>query len=104
MSIFTASRLSVADLIQVAIKNGFGGSEIVLETAVAVALAESDGDPTAHRVTAREDSRGLWQVNVRAHPQYASQDMYEPNTNARAAFAISRGGTDWHAWTTYTSG
>lgn len=72
--------------------------------AVAVAIAESGGNEQAHAVNAREDSRGLWQINVRAHPQYAMQNLYDPQTNARAAFAISGGGTNWKPWTTYTSG
>lgn len=77
---------------------GFRGMN--LQVAVAIALAESNGgDTTAHRVTSREDSRGLWQINVRAHPELAS-NLFDPATNARAAFAVHRkqGFDAWSVW------
>src|SRR6266540_1210395 len=80
-----------------------GGARVLAPIMAAIGYAESRGNVRAHYVTAREDSRGLWQINVRAHPQFASQDLYDPLTNARAALGVlhSQG---LGAWSTYTSG
>lgn len=79
---------------------GFRGAD--LQTSIAVALAESGGDPSAHALTSREDSRGLWQINVRAHPEL-SGNLYDPATNARAARAVLRK-QGWGAWSVFKSG
>ena len=55
----------------------------------AIALAESGGTAGAHNPRG-EDSRGLWQINVAAHPTCAGDDLYDPLDNARAAFEVSR--------------
>ena len=91
-----------AEIARVAAGAGFTGDGLV--TAVAVAMAESSGNPTAHLLTSREDSRGLWQINVRAHPSYDANRLYDPAYNAAAAYDISGGGTSWRAWSTYTNG
>ena len=74
------------------------------QTACAVCMAESRGDPTAHN-TNGEDSRGIFQINVapNANPGYAAEDLFDPWTNARVAHEIwqARG---WQPWTTYTGG
>ncbi len=67
--------------------------------AVAVALAESSGDPNAHNTARGNDARGLWQVNVKegAHPGYKGRDLYNPNVNAQTAHEIwERDG--WAPW------
>lgn len=46
---------------------------------------ESEGNPQARNLTMAEDSRGLFQINVRANPQYAGMDLYNPVINARIA-------------------
>ena len=69
--------------------------------AAAIAFAESGGVPGAINRNSREYSIGLWQINVQAHP-YSVSDMKDPIKNARAAFAISKGGTDWSDWAAYT--
>jgi hypothetical protein len=85
---------------------GFNPAQAVVATAVA--LAESGGKTTAHCLDCfpgvKEDSRGLWQVNVDAHPDMASWNLYDPATNAKAAYQISSGGKSFGAWSTYTSG
>lgn len=93
--------MSAGDVASAAVGAGFNGRGLV--TAIAVALAESNGNPSAHN-TNGEDSRGLWQINVAAHPQYASYNLYDPLTNAQVAYAISSGGTSWTAWSTYLNG
>lgn len=78
-----------------------------LAIATAIALAESGGNPNAHCLNCagvQEDSRGLWQINVDAHPQYASENLYDPAVNAAAMFQVSGGGVNWHPWSTFTSG
>lgn len=88
-------------------------------TAAAVALAESGGDPAVINNTARRDlpgyhapgpgaqpeySVGLWQINTLAHPTYTATDLLRPIVNAEAAVAISKNGTDFNPWSTFTSG
>jgi hypothetical protein len=77
-----------------------GGNPADADTMAAIALAESSGNPLAHAYTSKEDSRGLWQVNVYAHPQYEQVDLYNPEVNAKAAVAIRGGGLQ--NWSTYT--
>jgi cell wall-associated NlpC family hydrolase len=76
---------------------GFSPDQAV--TMTAVALAESGGDTGAHNPRG-EDSRGLWQINVAAHKDLTAQNLYDPLTNARAAFRVSRSGADVSPWTT----
>lgn len=90
-------------------KAGFRGD--ALRTAIAVAMAESGGNPRAANRTAPDDSHGLWQVNYfgnlakeRTKKFGNQQAQYDPATNARAAYAISGGGKNWRPWTTFTSG
>lgn len=77
-----------------------GGNPRHAQMAAQVALLESGGRARARALTGREDSRGLWQINVRAHPQYARRDLFNPAVNAQAAVRISRNGTNWQPWTT----
>jgi hypothetical protein len=93
--------LSARQIATFAAAAGFRGAD--LQTSVAVALAESGGNPAAHNLSSREDSRGLWQINVRAHPEFASSNLYDPATNARAARAVlAKQG--WRAWSVFTNG
>jgi hypothetical protein len=88
---------------------GFSGKD--LDIAVAVAKAESGWNPKAHNPVGRDDSYGLWQINMRGSlgPDRrkkfglkANTDLYDPATNAKAAYGI-RKSSGWDAWTTYTS-
>lgn len=81
--------------------------------AVAIALAESGGDPYAHNGDAPDNSYGLWQINMYGNmgPARRKQfgiannaDLYTPAVNARAMYEISGGGRNWNPWTTYTRG
>ncbi|WP_261567964.1 peptidoglycan-binding protein [Frankia gtarii] len=74
---------------------------VPLSTWVAVALGESGGNTFAH-ATVGEDSRGLWQINMRAHAGWVgSRNLYDPATNAWAAKRVceSQGVTAWSAYT-----
>lgn len=90
---------------------GFRGQS--LTTAVAVALAESGGDASAHNGQGQDDSYGLWQINLygslgparrRQFHLKSDDQLYGPDLNARAAWSISDHGTDWSPWSTYTYG
>ncbi|HEV7648962.1 MAG TPA: transglycosylase SLT domain-containing protein [Actinophytocola sp.] len=105
------SKLSPEQIAQAAHDAGFRGHD--LTTAVAVALAESGGDPHAHNPVPPDNSYGLWQINMigalgpdRRHDFHldANKELFDPETNAKAAFAISGKGDSFQPWTTFTSG
>lgn len=90
---------------------GLSGDAVAI--AVAIALAESGGNTNSHNGVPPDNSYGLWQINMlgsmgperRAQFGLASNEaLYDPTVNARAMFVISRGGTNWRPWTTYTRG
>ena len=89
--------LSAVEIYRFARLAGFSPDQAV--TMTAVALAESGGNSDAHNPHG-ENSQGLWQINAAAHPNYAAQNLYDPLTNARAAFEVSHGGQDVSPWTT----
>jgi cell wall-associated NlpC family hydrolase len=90
-------RYSAEQIYGFARRAGFTPDEAA--TMTAIALAESGGNSRAHNPYG-EDSRGLWQINARAHPGLAQQyDLYDPLQNARAAYAVSGGGADVSPWT-----
>lgn len=96
----TASQIAVY-----AANAGFKGTD--LQTAVAVALAESSGNPNANgdtEITAG-GSVGLWQINLAAHPEFNGENLYDPQTNANAAYAVYQAaGYSFSPWSTYKSG
>jgi len=74
---------------QYAYDAGFRGS--ALDGAVEIAVCESGlntGASCLNCFGVPEDSRGLWQINVNAHPQYKDVDLFNPATNAQAAYAV----------------
>jgi murein DD-endopeptidase MepM/ murein hydrolase activator NlpD len=91
------ARLSPAEIYRAARAAGFDRDGATTWTAIA--LAESGGNAAA-RNPKGEDSRGLWQINV--NPAVRPNkwgDLYDPLTNARAAFEISGGGRNMQPWT-----
>lgn len=60
-------------------------------TAKTIARCESNWRPWA---TGAAGERGIWQI----HPAYHHDATYDVLGNARAAYRISNGGTDWGAW------
>lgn len=83
--------------------------------AVAVALAESGGDPTRHNQNPAtgDDSYGLWQINMRGdlgperRQRYgltSNAQLLNPVTNADVAHRLSGGGADWSPWSTFRNG
>lgn len=104
--------LSPADIQTFAANAGFSGPD--LATAVAIALAESfpSGNPNSYNPETKaaggtpqgQGSYGLWQIYLKKHPEFAGSNLYDPQTNANAAYSIysRRGG--FSDWSTFTGG
>jgi hypothetical protein len=45
-----------------------------------------------------EDSRGLWQLNLRAHPQLGAWNLFDPQINAYFAYQLWAA-QGWQPWT-----
>jgi len=100
--------MNASQIQAVAANAGFTGPD--LATAVAIALAESNGNElsynpeTAAGTPAGQGSYGLWQIYLKLHPEFAGENLYDPQTNANAAFAIWDAAGGFHPWSTYNSG
>ena len=96
---------------------GFSGKS--LETAFAVSLAESRGNPRAFNNKRRDLSYGLFQINMKdddpASPNMGrnrrkqfgirnNEALFNTNTNIRAAYEVSDKGGWWKQWATYNDG
>ena len=107
-----SGNLTDAQIAAFARQAGFPESEIA--TAVAVARAESGGNPQAHNGKAPDNSYGLWQINMigtlgparrKAFGIPTNESLFDPLTNAKAAYRIwNDAGKNWKPWTTYTGG
>lgn len=103
--------LSPAQIAEYAHDAGFRGQDLTV--AVAVAMAESGGDTRAHNPVPPDNSYGLWQINMigslgpARRDQFdldSNRELFDPEENAKAAWAISGHGDSFRPWTTYTSG
>lgn len=96
---------------------GFTGED--LATAVAIAQAESSGDPgqynpesaffSEHQISSNRSadrgSYGLWQIFRFLHPEFDGWNLSDPQVNACAANIVYvRAGKKFGAWSTYNSG
>lgn len=81
-----------------------GGSSSSCPTAVAVAWAESRGNPGATGRNPGSYDRGLWQINSKWHPDVSDSCAYNAACNAKNAVRISSGGSRWSPWATYNDG
>jgi hypothetical protein len=103
--ISSGGNLSASDIAGYAANAGFDGPD--LQVAVAVALAESSGNPNAvgDLNLTPGGSIGLWQINLKAHPEYTAQQLMDPQANANAAFQIYQAaGNQFTPWSTYKNG
>jgi hypothetical protein len=92
--------LADSDIAGYVLQAGWSGGDA--STAVAVALAESGGDP-ARRGTVDPNDLGLFQVNSHYHPEILRSNWQDPASNAIVAHAIwAKDG--WAPWTTYRTG
>lgn len=107
-----SSSLPASEIARFAFQAGFRGE--ALATMVAIALSESNGNPRAHNPRGRDDSYGLWQINMfeslgpqrrRAWGLQSDEELWDPATNARAAFSLvqGRGGT-FQDWSDFNNG
>ena len=107
---------NVGQLKELALSVGF--NEKNASIAASVAMAESSGDSSNDTIKSGlyartgETSYGLWQINMTGAlgPERIKQlglssykDLYDPVTNARAAFKLS-GGSNWSPWSAYNNG
>jgi hypothetical protein len=112
------------ELLQTLQNAGFSGAS--LNTAYGVVKAESGGRPGAKNMQGLDKSYGLFQINMENNDprnpnmgvkrneaylkKYKSigytgpESLLDPFINARIAYDISKGGTNFNPWTTYTSG
>ena len=97
----------------VASQAGWSGDDLV--TAVAIALAESSGNPVAYNPEAvakvhgiptppGKGSYGLWQVYLFAHPEFEGWNLYDPQINAQAAYQIYNNAAGFNPWSTFGGG
>lgn len=86
------------DIARIALRNGFVRDRDKLATAVAIAMAESRGNSDA---VSKTNDVGLWQINLKAHPQYNAAQLKNVDENAKAMISISGNGTNWKPWVTY---
>jgi hypothetical protein len=90
-------KLTKGELVKLARDTGFPDADF----AASIALRESGGDPMAlNDHPPREVSVGLWQINTLVHHKFSREQLTDPKVNARYAFEISKGGTDWSPWST----
>ena len=97
-------QLSASEIAQLARTAGFAGSDLV--TAVAIALAESSGDPAivGDLEITRGGSIGLWQINLYWHPEYSKELLLNPEANAAAYAIYANADHSFSPWSTYASG
>ena len=104
-------RYGMGQLAGIARSVGFRGQAATIMAGIA--MAESGGNPRAHNPVPPDNSYGLWQINMlggmgperrRAFGLRSNNDLFDPMVNAKAAYSISGGGTNFRPWTTYTGG
>lgn len=95
--------LGAVDLATLALKAGWRGQNAARATAIM--LAESSGDTDAHNTKRGNDARGLMQINVKpsAHPQYASRNLYDAETNVATGFELWQQ-DGWKPWNSSRAG
>lgn len=79
-----------------------------LATAVAISLAESNGDTAAHawnpptpQVPTGSWDDGNFQINDHYHAEVPRAEAHDRKAAARHAARISKAGKDWHEWATW---
>lgn len=98
------ANLSDSQLADVVRQAGFPAS--AQATAIAIALAESGGrtDAVNRKNSNGSVDYGLFQINSIHKDLLARGSWTDPVSNARMAFSVSSGGTNWKPWTVYKTG
>lgn len=98
---YVGGRMNASDILTVASNAGFSGDD--LTNAIAIALAESSGNPNASGD--KGDSIGLWQIDTKYHPEYDKVSLTDPQYNANSAYAIYlAAGGSFTPWSTFKNG
>lgn len=94
----------MSSLMDILRQAGFRGDG--LQMAYAIVMAESGGRANASNSTGNSHGvdRGIFQINSYWHSEVSDAAAYDPLRAAKAAYRISKGGTDWHEWATYGNG
>ncbi len=98
-------KLSDVQIAAAAQSAGFSGNHLAV--AVAIALAESSGDPTAINRANRNGSTdyGLWQINSVHAALLRTGSWSNPADNARMAYAVyKQAGSRFTPWVQYKNG
>lgn len=106
----SATILTPAQIAYYAQTAGFDGDD--LSIAVAIALAESSGNPNVYNpettasggTPAGQGSYGLWQIYLKEHPEFAADNLYDPQTNANDAYETYTKAGGFSPWASYNSG
>jgi hypothetical protein len=111
VSLEDVKELTSYELVELLAAVGFEGK--ALKTAWAVAMRESRGHPTSHNKNAStgDNSYGLFQINMIGSMGIdrlaklkdkvgitKMVDLLDPVANAKAAYYMTDGGTDWSSW------
>ena len=94
--------LPIDQVAQIAYNAGFRGDGLV--KVIAIGWAESSFIPdnfNIHDNIPPSRDRGLWEINDFYHKEVSDACAYDPACAAGQVYQISKGGTDWHEWTTY---
>ena len=108
-----ATSLTDSQLVELLKAVGFKGK--ALRTAWAVSKAESNGRPFAFNGNAKtgDSSYGIFQINMIGNLGSHRQDKYNldlytelfsPVKNAQIVYRMTKSGTDWSSWPSYTKG
>lgn len=109
----TSGKLGIPQAYETFRQAGFGDEQARLMTAIA--MGESGLNPMAHNPNAAtgDNSYGLTQVNMlgklgparmQEYGLKSNEDLFDPLTNAKAAFGISGGGKNFSPWSVYKKG
>lgn len=101
-----AKKLNPKQLYQVLQFAGFKGHS--LKVAWAIAMKETHGNPIAHNFSnkTQDDSYGVFQINlygalkgrIKEFGLKSAKELTNPILNAKIAYRMSSGGTDWSPW------
>lgn len=98
-------QLSALDLATLAIRAGWRGQGAARATAIMLAESSPPGNTDSHNTRGGNDARGLMQINVaaRAHPEYASRNLYDAETNVATGFELWKK-DGWAPWNSSRAG
>lgn len=99
--------ISPVDAARYLYRAGFPAGQVAIGVAVGVAESTLIPDNTNVNPGDRGTDWGTWQINDKAHPEFAAQfangTWKDPATNAQMAYSVWKAaGNSWSPWTTFT--